>query len=135
MIVFFLFLQGVFWILSSAVDSYFSLSYDRWKPNACIAKLKCGQNQSEAGGREACFWGTQQCHGTIIRVIHIYSVRKLELKGIWRDRMHGCLLILGLWTWSVFDICDALWHDSMTCTLWVLKLSDFYGVYTFKVTC
>lgn len=86
-------------------------------------------SQSQEVGK-ACFGGTQQRHGTIIRMIHIYLVWKLELKGIWRDRMQGCLLLLGtldlvsvgyLW-WSL------TWLNDMY-TLCIEALGPLWGIY------
>lgn len=81
--------------------------------------------------------GWQQCHGTIIRMIHIYLAWELELKGVCLKGRNVRLLARpgecrpGVCLISVMLSVLTQWG----CTLWALKLSGFYGASTFKVMC
>lgn len=87
------------------------------------------------GGRKALFLGmTTMSWDYYLNDSHIFCMRagvEGNPKG-WDTRL---LLLpgdcgLGLCLISV----GFFWHDSMRCTLWVLKLSGFYAASAFKVT-
>lgn len=74
------------WILFFCCWLIFFRELWQVKAKYLYCQVQCGQDQP--GGRWGrLFLGGQGCHGTIIRMSHIYLV--------WRDRMWGCLLILG----------------------------------------
>lgn len=134
MIVFSLFVLSVFLDVVFHCWLIFVLELWQVKAKCTYCQMKCGQEQPGVVGRKGLFLETTWCHGTISRMIHIYLVRELELKEVWRDGIWGSLSILG----TIDFVCAwVLWCFFVMIrwgyTLWLLKLSGFSGTSTVKV--
>ena len=133
MIVFSLFLLSVF--LDFVFHCWLIFFLELWqvKAKCTYCQMKCGQNQPGAAGRKGLFLRTTRCHGTISRMIHIYLVWELELKGVWGMEYEAVCPSWGLETVCAWVLWWLLAMTPWGYTLWVLKLSAFYGTCTFKV--
>lgn len=117
------------WILFFCCWLIFFRELWQVKAKCLYCQVQCGQDQPGVR-RGRLFLGGQGCHGTIIRMSHIHLVWERDLRNSGGTGCEVACLCWGPWTWSLCDVCNALWHDSMVCTLWVRKA---LGSYAFKV--